>query len=56
MRLRSLRFLEHLDGGEVFVLERLAQRLFAVGAWLGKIEVDLLFLDDRIDALLVYPR
>jgi hypothetical protein len=56
MVLRPLRLLEHFDGGEVFVLERLAQRLFAVGARLGKIEVDLLFRDDWIDALLVYPR
>jgi hypothetical protein len=51
-----LRLFEHLDGGKVLFLERFAQRLFVVAGRLGQIEVDLLFLDDRIDAFLVYPR
>jgi hypothetical protein len=51
-----LRLLEHFDLGEVLVLEGRAQLVLVESGWLGQIEVDLLFGDDRIDALLVYPR
>jgi hypothetical protein len=52
----DVRFLEHLDGREVLLLERFAQLVLVEAGRLGKIEVNLLFGDDRIDALLVYPR